>query len=283
MEKFSFVTLRAFAKVNIGLNVVGVEDGYHLLETLMVPVDLGERIAMKKAAGIAVRYDGGQAYPNDIAVKAAKVICEAYGLDGVDATVAKRIPEGFGLGGSSADAAAVARGLKELYGLPEIEPELLKEIGSDVPFLYRKEPAVARGRGEILTPVKLPKLYLAVLGDERLKVDTAKAYRLYDEIGGENCEVPDCINGGAKNALEAAANTLEPRMEESKQKLTACGFKNVTMTGSGSAYVAYETEERHFRNCLSRLTAEPPFWLWTGTGEGSDDGKEYVGLSGIPV
>lgn len=283
MEKFPYVTVTAYAKVNIGLNVVGAEDGFHLLETLMIPVDMGERITLQKAEGIAVKYDGGQKYPNDVAVKAAQVICNAYGLDGVDATVTKRIPEGFGLGGSSADAAAMARGLKELYGLQEIDAELLKEIGSDVPFLYRKEPAVARGRGEILTPVKLPKLYLAVLGDKRLKVDTAKAYRLYDEIGGENCEVPGCINGGAKNALEAAALKLEPRIRGSKVELTACGFRNVTMTGSGSAYVAYETEERHFRNCLSRLTAEPPFWLWTGTGEGSDDGKEYVGLSGIPV
>lgn len=245
----------AWAKINVGLNVVGQSDGYHLIDTVMLPVDLGERVRLNRAEGICVRYSDGRTYQSDTCLKAAERYCRTHRLAGVEIEVEKHIPEGWGLGGSSADAAAVVRGLQALYGQDAPSGEELKDYGSDVAMQFAATPCRCRGRGEKISEIRAPRLYVAIVCGAGLRVDSAAAYRLYDKIGGERGEVTDEVplQGAIPNALERAALALEPRIGAAKAALVEAGFPLVTMTGSGAAYIGCCTRPTTYRNAMARL------------------------------
>jgi 4-diphosphocytidyl-2-C-methyl-D-erythritol kinase len=155
------MTIDAPAKVNLTLRVLGRrEDGFHEIETLMTPVTLADRLEITVRGEPGIRLTCSDAsVPSDasnLAHRAAAVFGEHTGLRfGVDIHLQKNIPHGAGLGGGSSDAAAVLVALDRLLEtkLPTSELErLAATIGSDIPFFIRCQPAVCRGRGEILEP-----------------------------------------------------------------------------------------------------------------------------------
>ena len=151
------ITIEAFAKVNFTLEVFAKRaDGYHALRSLVVPICLSDSLTIEFAEGITSDLP----YVDDLCVKAAKVLRDSAPqpecLRGVRISVKKRIPAGGGLGGGSADAAAVLVALNEMWSL-NLSPERLAEIGalvgSDVPALVLARfvgPVVMEGRGEIV-------------------------------------------------------------------------------------------------------------------------------------
>jgi 4-diphosphocytidyl-2-C-methyl-D-erythritol kinase len=188
------IDLRAFApaKVNLVLRVGPLrEDGYHELRSLMVPLDLADRLRVRVALGrpgeVTCRVpnrpelDGA----GNLAARAAEAFRRRFGVDDrVDVTVWKRIPVTAGLGGGSSDAASVLRALSRAYGVRNARAlsEVALEVGSDVPFFLGPGPAWASGRGERLSPARVPvqHLVLAYPRDPSLAIRAGDAYRWLD-------------------------------------------------------------------------------------------------------
>ena len=170
--------IRAPAKINLRLRIVGKRaDGYHLLDTIMLPVSLYDEITIKRGRKI-----GKNSAPKDrlivtcdnplvpsgrknLAYKAASLILSGKSIkESVRIRIHKRIPIGAGLGGGSTDAASTLVGLNRLfrlgYTLKGLE-EMSSTLGADVPFFVKGVPARARGIGERLTPLRgIPRLWL---------------------------------------------------------------------------------------------------------------------------
>lgn len=192
--------LVAPAKVNLGLRITGRRpDGYHTLDSLFAPLDLGDRVRVElgtcapgDASGsriaLAVRGLGADALPADarnLAARAAHAFLRAAGMRAELAIdLEKRVPSGAGLGGGSSDAAAVLRALDRLVPgavAPAALPDIALSLGADVPFFLRPQPARVRGIGERIDPARgLGGLPLA-LANPGISLSTADVYAAWDE------------------------------------------------------------------------------------------------------
>ena len=178
--------LWAPAKVNLSFEVkCRRPDGFHEIETLMVPISLKDRLTIEISpadAGIRFSCDDPSLPTGDdnLVVSAAKLFREKTGNSaGIEITLEKKIPHGAGLGGGSSDAATTLMGLNDLLqaGLPQAELlKLAAELGSDVPFFIVRSAAVCRGRGEQVTPVPLPDNLRLLLLKPSFGVPTPWAY-----------------------------------------------------------------------------------------------------------
>ncbi len=221
--------VQALAKLTLSLRVTGVRaDGYHLLDAEMVSVDLADTLYFSEGEGFDVELaEGGR---GDVPGDGSNLVVRALALVGRRAYVrlVKRIPAGAGLGGGSADAAAVLRwaGVMGAAGL-----DTAIKLGSDVPFCLAGEGrARVAGVGEVLEP--LP--FEAVAGrpytllSPPFGVATAAVYRAWDEMGGP-------ISDNA-NDLEPAALRVEPRLAEWRDRLGEATGVRPQLAGSGSTW-----------------------------------------------
>src|SRR5207248_835190 len=159
-------TMQVFApaKINLSLKILGRrDDGFHEIETVVAPISLCDEIGIEKQNnnGIMFRCDDSLvSQPNEnLAVRAARVFFESTRIEpAVSIKLNKKIPHGAGLGGGSSDAAAVLLALNALFNtkLPrEGLAKMAEPIGSDVPLFVFQSAALCKGRGELVTPVKL--------------------------------------------------------------------------------------------------------------------------------
>lgn len=178
--------LRAPAKVNLHLTVLGRRaDGFHEIETLMVPISLADEITVTTSAGEDVRVTcSDPAVPlgdgNLVAIAARHFATHTARRFQADIHIEKRVPMGAGLGGGSSDAAAVIIALDALLdtrlGVEALE-EIASRVGSDVPFFIRQKPAVCRGRGEKIQPAAVGEKLPLFLLKPPFGVNTAWAYK----------------------------------------------------------------------------------------------------------
>lgn len=247
------IVVAAPAKINLTLEVKGKRnDGYHELETVMHKVSLSDKITLKKADTITLASNSSL-IPNDetnLAFQAASLMLEKYELkSGVSIYIEKNIPIGAGLAGGSSDAAAVLLGLNHLYGLDldmKILADLALELGSDVPFcLSEVTTAIARGRGEILTPISNFKKLDFLLVKPNFQIATREifadfkleAVNLTPDIdafikAGQEYDVTS-LNNNMVNVLETVSLKKYPEIGQIKQKLEAQGAIKALMSGSG--------------------------------------------------
>ena len=254
MEKF--VEFSQYAKVNLSLNVLGVKDGFHLLEMVMAPINLSDfvRMSLREDGEITVTYLTGEHYANDNALRSAKLIQQRYSLPGVDIEISKGVPEGVGLGGSAVDSAAIARGYEMLCNV-EMDNEFLLSLGGDVPFLKYGKPAIVRGRGEIITPIELKDLHLALAYGNR-PFSTKEIFETYDKVGGKNSTTAERFLSTYKpqNALEKSAFRKYPfAVLTTKLGFIRSGFKRVVMTGAGAGFISFEEDEKKFEKLFKKL------------------------------
>ena len=149
------VRVKAYAKLNLTLNITGVSGGYHMLDSVVTSVDMHDLIVLKKRraklVSIIMRGQGSEDIPYDKnnAVKAAQLFIDNFGTNGADITVYKNIPMGLGVGGSSADAAGVLTGLSKLYGVNDLAgiKLLADKAGSDTRYMLSDGYARLAGRG----------------------------------------------------------------------------------------------------------------------------------------
>ena len=257
---------RAYAKINLCLDVVGrTEDGYHQLKMIMVPLDFYDVLEMVPAQETRLRTNRGYIPVNEknTVVKAIRLMQERYGIrTEYDCRLVKHIPTQAGLGGGSADAAAVIRMIDRMEGLCLTTEEMLetgKLVGSDVPFCILNRPALVEGTGEKITPFSIRCRFDVLLVKPRRGVSTAAAFKAVDE---EDPVHPDCtamqralmeddypgVVDALGNSLEAASLKLVKEIRTVKEKLTDCGFDGVLMSGSGSTVFGITQD----RSCVER-------------------------------
>jgi 4-diphosphocytidyl-2-C-methyl-D-erythritol kinase len=223
------VTVTAPAKLTVSLRVTGRrDDGYHLLDAEMVTVDLADSLTFGPGHGLSVVDEivGGT---GTAAVSAGpdNLVARALAAVGRHAAVrlVKRIPAGAGLGGGSADAAAVLR----WAGVDD--PRLAVRLGSDVPFCVGGGRARVTGIGETIEPLAhVAREFVLLLPP--LAVNTAEVYRAWDEGARE----VDRSGDGTGNALEAAALAAVPRLAAWRDRLAHVCGQRPRLAGSGSTW-----------------------------------------------
>jgi 4-diphosphocytidyl-2-C-methyl-D-erythritol kinase len=273
------VKIRAPAKINLRLRVVGKRtDGYHLLDTIMLPVSLYDEITIKKGKKIGkksaltdrltVTCDDPlvpQGRKNLVYKAASLVLNERAGTESIRIHIHKRIPIGAGLGGGSSDAAATLIGLNRLfrfgYTLKRLG-RLSSALGADVPFFIRGVPARARGIGERLIPLRrVPRFWLIILYPN-FPVSTAWVYRnLPPKL--TKAIVNTSINfslGSSANLRKLLVNDLEtvtmgryPRIGLLKEELARQGAVGTLMSGSGSSVFGVFQSRRSAEQAFRRL------------------------------
>lgn len=206
--------IKAFAKLNLTLDICGKrEDGYHLLDSVMISVDPADIITLKKSDKIDVKCsDPALCGEGNIGYKAADAFFKTAGIAaGASIYIEKHIPEAAGLGGGSSDAAAVIRGLDRLYGT-DFSSDKLREIGlsvgADVPFCIDGGCARVGGIGEIVKPLSpLNDLYF-VIAKNGVKSSTGDMYGILDRRENQiKANTPDMLDAIASgNATEIIRN-----------------------------------------------------------------------------
>lgn len=277
----SGVTVRARAKLNLSLDVLGKRpDGFHELRMVMQSCTLADEVSVQLAGPGDFSAHTNRAYiptgDKNVAVKAARAFYEELGVPGgARIRITKRIPVCAGLGGGSADAAAVLRALNELHGGALDELRLRSaalRAGSDVPFCLLGGTALAEGRGEELKQLTpLPPTY-AVICMPHFSCSTPELFRRIDarrsrcrpDTAGllEALEAGD-VRGVARRMYNVFEDVLDRRaaktVSELKFVLLDNGALGAAMTGSGSAVFGLfpgETEARRARDAASELCRE---------------------------
>jgi 4-diphosphocytidyl-2-C-methyl-D-erythritol kinase len=253
------LVLFAHAKVNLGLWVGRKRpDGFHDIVSVIVPVELADTISIRRAkTGIDVACDS-PAVPSDpqnLAWRAADALFkEAHLNAGCRIRITKRIPVGGGLGGGSSNAAAVLAGLNQLFGQP-LSPGRLRHVGaklgSDVPAFLVHGPCIARGRGEKLRRIRLPRLDL-LLCFPGYPVPTAWAYAELDRLRAAGLRLtrpavsPKILRAGLRrnesdtvaaqlsNSFEPPVFRRFPGLGNAKELLLRQGALAASLSGSGS-------------------------------------------------
>ncbi len=242
---------RAPAKVNLVLRVgPSRADGYHDLESLMVPLDLADAVDVQvrrgRAGPVSCRVPGRPDLdgPANLAARAAEAFRARFGVgDAVAIRIAKRIPGTAGLGGGSSDAAAVLRCLARAYGVRDRDAlaEVGLGVGSDVPFFLGAGPAWASGRGERLRPARVPPLHLVLLypPDPALAIRAADAYAWLDADRSRAPPWPPPRTGrpfrssDLANDLQAPCFRRRPPLGRLPGLLEERGARAAIMSGSG--------------------------------------------------
>ena len=244
---------KAYAKINLSLDIVGVrDDGYHLIKTVMQSISLHDVVGVEKTEGGITISCSDPTVPCDeknIVYKCAKKFFEHTKKEfGIHIDIQKNIPSQAGLGGGSADGAAVLVILNRLCGNPLCTEELCKigaKVGADIPFCIVGGCVLCEGIGEVLTPIDSKvNLDLCIVKPE-FGVSTVEAYKAFDNA--EIHEHPNtdlvlsALESGDKNTLvKNFVNVLEmdKRIDEIKKELVDSGAVSACMSGSGSAVFA---------------------------------------------
>jgi 4-diphosphocytidyl-2-C-methyl-D-erythritol kinase len=259
----STLTLPAPAKLNLFLHVTGRRnDNYHLLETLLVAIDRGDRVTLSMRADaeiVRARGAADLAIDDDLAVRAARLVQQKCAVTrGIDIDVDKRIPVGGGLGGGSSDAATVLLGLNRMWQLGLSRRSLMAmalELGADVPFFIFGAPAFARGIGEVLEPVSLPPTWFVVVTPP-VQVATAAIFTAPELTrNSRSAKMTIFSEGYGRNDLQGVAASRFPEIAACLDILSreAAGAASVGMSGSGACVFAAFSAEAAAQQALSRV------------------------------
>ncbi len=294
------LTLAAPAKLNLYLHITGRRpDGYHLLDSLVAFTTLADLVELADDAAFGVSATGPFAEvlgtgDGNLALKSARALADWSGggrFARID--VVKNIPVAAGLGGGSADAAAVLFGLRRVWRLDNAPlAEIGVAIGADVPVCLASQPAFMKGVGETLGPmVSLPDAGL-LLVNPGVMLETGAVFAAYDqesagggegdgdgEGGGEVRPRPaldpapaDALAlaralGGTGNDLTAAARTLAPEIGAVLEAITAAeGCLLTRMAGSGpTCFGLFDDEAAAAAAWQAIIASAPQYWCWAGS------------------
>jgi 4-diphosphocytidyl-2-C-methyl-D-erythritol kinase len=265
------------AKINLSLRVLGRRsDGFHEIETLIAPISLCDEIKIEQRSGkqeIAFRCDDPSVPKGEdnIVVRAANAFFDGTKItSGVSIALKKRIPHGAGLGGGSSDAASTLLALNELFetNLPrEALAKMAEMIGSDVPFFIFQSAAVCKGRGELVSPTRLPEQLSVLLLKPEFGVPTQWAYSRWRD----SREIPGVSYGVQQFNQQSFLNDLErPVFEKfvflAQLKVWLLKQPEVgaaLMSGSGSTIFAVIRGDVDVDRLAMRAKAELDPELWT--------------------
>ena len=262
--RYGVVRLRAYAKVNLGLRVLGQRsDGFHNISTCMQTVSLFDSLTVEVGPGrsrVDLRCNDPRLQgSSNLAWRAADLFLRAIGTPArVSIDLRKSIPVGAGLGGGSSDAAATLRTLAAMALRRPAEgllKDLAAQLGSDVPFFLIGGTVAATGRGTRLQALEDRPQASLVIARVPVEVSTAWAYRTLsaerstsdastaDKIGRQRSDIPEPAShsagwgdlSGLSNDFESVVFSRFTRVADLKRRLLAAGARGALMTGSGSA------------------------------------------------
>ncbi len=277
----------ARAKINWTLDVLGKQpDGYHQLDMLLQSVALSDTVYIRPGDGLSLRLSQGARVPeteDNLVLKAAKALKAAADCPkGADIYLQKNIPIGAGMGGGSADAAAVLGGLNMLWEL-NLPMEELKRIGlgvgADVPFCLTGGLLRAGGIGEILEPLPCARQFWLVVVQPCRGLGTKKVFTTleWEKIPqGSRPDTPAAARAleqgdlsalcrAMGNALQPTSEMLRPEIGTAVQALRLQGARQAMMTGSGSAVYGVFSSAMHARSALGALKRRWPACFMTHT------------------
>lgn len=265
------LSIQANAKVNLLLDLTSVyPDGYHGIYTVMQSVGLADTIHFEKTESEIHLRCSDESIPTDeknTAMRAAQLFFEENKLHGgINIFIEKKIPTQAGMGGGSADAAAVIEGLNHLYQTNlslEAKKKIARKIGADVPFCLVGGTALCLNIGDLIAPLPPLPAYTIVLAKPKAGSSTKEAYKAYDSLrsvrhpNGEMA-VNAYLSGDYKRFFALAANVFEqaidvPGRAEIKAVMRAFGCEFSLMTGSGSVIYGVFSDSEVAARCAEAL------------------------------
>ena len=280
------MTVKAFApaKINLTLHVVGQRsDGYHLLDSLVVFVDVGDRIIAEKADEFSMSVDGPAA--NGVPRDEGNLVLRAARLFGEDKSTSlmltKLLPPSSGIGGGSSDAAATIRAISELHDVPEPDGDIVLRLGSDVPVCLAARPARMQGVGGTLSAITMPALFM-VLVNPGVSLTTPKVFSAL--LRKSNPPMPTVLPAWSntneftqwlaiqRNDLEEPAGSLLPEIHDVLGAIRATANCQLSrMSGSGATCFGLYDNVAAARAAACEIQENHPSWwvepagLWNPT------------------
>ena len=271
MEK---IELKAYGKINLGLDVIRKRpDGYHDLDMIMQMVDVYDDIVItkNKTGKIEVKTDTAVLSngKDNLAYMAAKMLMDEFKIkDGVNIYINKRIPIAGGMAGGSSDCATTLMGINQLFELGLSKEELMEigvTLGADVPYCVLGGTAIARGIGEVLTPLPAPADCHVIIAKPPVSVSTAYVYGHIKPL--EITKRPDIEamaqsikDGDLKKMASLIYNVMEdvtvgeyPIISEIKQVMLDNGALNSIMSGSGPTVFGLFDDKEKAQQCVKTL------------------------------
>lgn len=267
--------LKANAKINLLLDITGIKkNGYHSLFTIMQSVSLGDIITVERTQGeeitVSCDVDGVPTDKSNIVYKCADKFFQYAGITenkGVHIHIEKRTPFGAGMGGGSADGAAVLVALNKLFGTDYHEKVLCRigvKVGADIPFCIVGGTALCLDTGAVVAPLSDMEGYHIVIVKPESSVSTKEAYDAVDSL--ENMKHPKnqemleyFADGDFKNGLKLCSNVFEQAFEiagrvDVKDICNRKGAIASCMTGSGSAVYGVFEEKENAEKAVKELS-----------------------------
>ncbi|WP_199709241.1 4-(cytidine 5'-diphospho)-2-C-methyl-D-erythritol kinase [Rhodophyticola porphyridii] len=260
------------AKINLALHVTGRrEDGYHLLDSLVVFADIGDRLHFSAAEGIELQVMGPRAAgvptgPENLVLRAAALFGPGQSAR---ITLEKHLPRAAGIGGGSADAAAALKGLAEFWDLPLPKTEEILALGADLPVCLAGCPTRMRGIGELLEEVPPLPLLWVVLANPGVAVPTGAVFGGLGTIAGTPMDPPNWTDFASfsrwlraqRNDLQRPAQMIAAEIGTARAALEAQpGCALARMSGSGATCFGLFAVEAEARQAARAIGAEHPGW-----------------------
>ena len=269
--------ITANGKINLTLDILGKrDDGYHEVEMIMQAIDLHDVIMVEKNDSCDIildcKVDGVEDDKDNLIYKAAQLFLKAYDVNcGVNISLQKNIPIAAGLAGGSADAAAVLRGLNDLFALNKSDDDLCElggQLGSDIPFCIKGGTMLATGRGEKIAAVDAMPDCAFVVVKPKIGVSTAWVYNNYKaEIVEQHPATKSMLAALCNKSLDTICKTLDnvlesvtinryPQLQEYKQMLCTYGAKAALMSGSGPSVFAVCDDKKKAEDVAQKFAAK---------------------------
>ena len=265
---FKTLKVKANAKINLSLVINGKrEDGYHFIDTVMQSITLSDTLTFKKAKEIIVKCNDGELNNEEnIAFKAAKLFFEKTGISGgVLIKIKKRIPKAAGLGGGSADAAAVLVALNCLYNANLSDSQLenyAESLGADVPFFIKGGTQRAEGIGEILSKLDDMDFGYFVLAKGDTKPSTAEMYRKLDSEEPISLDTEGVISAIKEKDTDKLSQLMDNSFatvwkgNELQARLLKLNADCVCLSGSGPVWFAFYKDIKNAKDAFKTLKKE---------------------------
>ncbi len=269
------IRLRSYAKVNLGLHILGKRsDGYHEIRTLFQTIDLHDTLEIWITEGQDLKFESNLAELNsrdNLVVQAMQAVRHLAGMGrGLTARLEKRIPVGAGLGGGSSNAAVTVMGLDRLLEMNLSKRDWFEiggRLGADVPFFFLGGRAIGVGRGSEVYPLEDEPSRHALIVVPAWPMATVEAFRraslrLTSQVNKSKIPVfcPAFLDtlesgDGLENHFEPVVFRGQPGLKRLKQRLLDCGAARAGLTGSGSALVGLFDEKGALKRAQAALQA----------------------------
>ena len=267
-------SVKSYAKINISLRVVSKrKDGYHELDSVMVPIELHDSIIITTLQNSYDNFVTVDDFSNglihyNLASSGINALAKKFGFSTkFRVYIHKVIPMQAGLGGGSSNAAFTMKAVNSMLKLNATDEEIIElatPLGADIPFFVKCGPARCHGIGEDVNPIKIKNNYYVLIVKPTEGCSTKEVFAIADKTEYKPVDIDSVVkaleDGDDEllatvmgNSLEEAAISLVPEIAQIKETLKAAGLKLVLMSGSGSSVFALSTDASQLKKVAKQL------------------------------